>query len=794
MLTEFDEINEQLGKRVARKRKNDGREYKVSAVQDLNTRMWGEGKQEFNREIQRIQYGTDKETRIDINKASKRELLETLKPTRGKAISPDVADNIIAARKQEKFKSFDDLQSRVKGIGPRAIEANRDRIAFAPKVSRINAFEQLAGVRKPEFGGVQASGDDDFFLNRIRHREIEAELEQMHDPEDRQWGELHKRSEKIKALQVEQAEIRETLAPIKKLQGADSLDMKISEVERLQMEGDSSVADADKFTGEKFQRSEYVDKDLQILDRFQGSRVTKGAHLAEIERRIDQGGVGEDVRGAFGRIFHKMHRVHQEFGEQGGGTIRFPQVELDMEIVDKTTGATSSYSGRMDFTRFGIGDYDADPYQVFFDTDKTLRDKIKAGKVSHEKLYTYGAEFLTSMHLLGQGMGKLGERMGASKLTLAQSLVDEFQKEQIVKGIGGLDIQVKAGMLGLAQAAAEDTGGDYGDQFKRIKAGAALVSVAQEVLGIKGKKLPIAADISREYMTALKTSFESGEGSAIRNFFQQKVFKGTVLENPNADLSVRMDSIKFNNIAEGEATASFRRGLGNLNLSVQEMFDSWDAMSANVKKYNLNKFTSSSGIGKMLESSSRFSHEQLFQLLNRGRSMEGGLITGDMQALQDIFTQAESAKQTFAASVGRGKGLAGIVAGGLLTSYAIGANQEIGSLEPGAKFSDRTSREALRAGESLSQRAVQQNFSKEHKHPSPSRIGGADNFYERPINSGVSTVSLNRSIRMFGEAPNLSAAQSMGKHFVSSGGQASLTINDNRRPIGNAYMNKMMRD
>ena len=38
---------------------------------------------------------------------------------------------------------------------------------------------------------------------------------------------------------------------------------------------------------------------------------------------------------------------------------------------------------------------------------------------------------------------------------------------------------------------------DFEDQFKRIKAGAALISVAQEVLGIKGKKLPIAADISR---------------------------------------------------------------------------------------------------------------------------------------------------------------------------------------------------------------------------------------------------------------------------------------------------------
>jgi hypothetical protein len=803
-VTQFDKINDALGETFEKEGSANGKTYRANEVERLNTRMGGEGKEKFNRKIERIQYGTyvedvkgaasTRHARIDINKASKKQLLETLKPSRGKAISSEVADNIIAARKKEKFKSFDDLQSRVKGIGPKAIEANQDRIAFAPKVSRINAFEQLTGVVNPRFGREQVSPEDDFFLNRIRHREIEAELNRMHDPQDKTYGQLHKRDEKIKALQAEQAEIKETLAPIKDLKGEDSLDMKLSEVERLQMEKHPSVKDAAEFTGEKLQGAEYVDKDLRILDEFHGGSVTKGSHLAEIEQKINRGEANADVEDAFGRIFHKMYGAHQEFGEHGGGTIRFPQIELDMDIENKATGVVSKYSGRMDFTRFGIGDYDADPYQVFFDTDKTLRNKISAGHVNPEKMITYGAEFLSSMHVLGEGVEKLGERMGASKLTLAQSLVDEFQKEQIVKGIGGLDVQVKAGMLGLAQAAADDTGGDFGDQFKRIKAGAALISVAQEVLGIKGKKLPIAADISREYMTALKTSFESGEGSAIKSFFQEKIFKGTILEGPDADLSIKMSSVKFNNIAEGDATASFKRGLENVNLSVQEMFDSWDAMSANVKKHNLNKFTSSSGIGNMLESSSRFSHEQLFQLLNRGHSMEGGLITGDIEALQDIFTRAESAKQTLAASISRGKGLAGVIAGGLLASYAIGANQEIGSLEPGAKFSDRTSREALKAGESLSQRAVQQNFSREHKQPSPSRIAGADNFYERPINSGVSTVSLNRSIRMFGEAPNLSAAQSMGKHFVSSGGQASLTINDNRRPIGNAYMNKMMRD
>ena len=519
-----------------------------------------------------------------------------------------------------------------------------------------------------------------------------------------------------------------------------------------------------------------------------------GADLEELRARHEMQSLTPAQSGAYKRIYKHMQSAHMQHGDHGGGMIRMPQIDMSMKIKDTTTGKTTSFSGRMDFARFGIGDFDADPYQVFFDVDKTLRDKFNAKEIDANKMYTYGAQFLTNMSLLGEGISALGDRMNASEMTTAQSIVDEYQKEQIVKGIGGLDVQVKAGMLGLAQAAADDTSGDFAAQFKRVQAGAALVSVAQEVLGIKGKKLPIAANISREYLGALKESYKTGSGDALKNFFQQKIFKGTLLENADANLKVDMGSIEFHNLGDGAATKRFREALGGVNLSVQEIFDSFDIMAKNVKKYGLNNFTSNASLGRVLEGTSRFNSQQLFQLLNRGMSMEGGLIAGEMDEIEGILGKIETARNTLTSSIARSKGLAGVVAGALVTSYAIGANSSIGALEPGGKFSDSSSREALKAGQSLSNRAVQNNFSREHGNVNPGRVSGLDNFYERPINSGVSTVSLNRSIRMYGEAPNLSAAQTMGKHFVSAGGQASLTVNDNRRPIGAAYINKMIRD
>ena len=698
-----------------------------------------------------------------------------------------------------------DLKDYIKDITHRRTTASGGlEVTKNAQMSRIDAFRIMVGdVTHADVemeGGLKAIT----FTERIKNiREEEQKLAQSHAGAPKQ-KERKKVIGELDRVRKEQQELKINTQIIKDAQqqlwdGGDPDAMTLGEIDKTLREDPEklSMVPNAEFTGERLKdrTKPKTHSDLLKLDEALGRDVKTGADLQELQEMNRQKKLTDEQSGAYKRIYAHMHRAHQEFGEEGGGRIMFPQMEIDFDIVDSSKGnkVVSSFSGRMDFTAFGIGDYDADPYQVFFDTDGSVRNRISSGKVDARKMYTYGAEFLTSMNILGQGVSNLAERMGASQLTVAQSIVDEFQKEQIVKGIGGLDVQVKAGMLGLAQAAADDTA-NFDSQFKRIKAGAALVSVAQEVLGIKGKKLPIAADISREYMTALKTSFESGEGSALKNFFREKILRGTALEDSGAVLRVDESSVKFHDFEEGAATRRFRQALSEMNLNVQELFETFDVMAANVKKHGWNRFTSDNTLGNTLMGSRRFNSEQLFGLLNRGYSMEGGLITGDMGAIEDIFDRAEQMKQALTESIGRSKGLAGIIAGGLLTSYAVGANRDIGSLEPGGKFSDSRSREALRAGQSLSQRGLQQNLSREHGQPSPGRINGGHNLYERPINSGVTTVSLNRSIRMLGEAPNLSTAQTMGRHFVSSGGQASLTINDTRQPIGNAYINKMMRD
>ena len=551
---------------------------------------------------------------------------------------------------------------------------------------------------------------------------------------------------------------------------------------------------------QELQRTQNFDDILGDADS-RGLRISSFRQLAKIEERAMglKDTLGEPSVKDINRFISNIHSGilsnHLRHGAHGGGLVYFPNIDASMDLVDDAGAKIGSYSGRLDFSRFTIGDYDADIYQIFYDTDRSLNAKLAStsSPVSHKGLYSHGAQFLTMMDQLKKGMGNLATRMGVSGLGLNESAIDQYTKELMLKSVGGLDVNIKTGMLGLVHGIGEDASETFANRFQRMQAGAALIQVAQEVLTLKAKTLPTAQDIGKEFNETLKEIFKSGKGDSLKRFFKDRVLKDTPLGDlmERGEGQIKFRNIDFKNIPEGEASRTLRAALQETNMSLKDMFDTFDTMAKAVKEGGFAHLGSDTRMARVLERGDAFSMRQFSELMGAFGSMEGGF-TGsekDIDTLENIFKRAEkTGAELGRISVG-GRGVAGLVFGGLVASYGLGATQNIQSLENGARFSD------MRARESVGNRGLYHATSREHKNVSPHGLAkGNDNFYERPINSGETLVSLNRSSQLFGEAPTMQAAQAIGRHYSAAGGNTSLLINDARMPISNSYITKSLRD
>ena len=589
--------------------------------------------------------------------------------------------------------------------------------------------------------------------------------------------------EEIELAKVERAEVQKGFEEFKNVVRGIEIDDTGLDLKSLDERFGSQYIGARTESGVRIESAftrveESFGKEIQSFSEFKSAV----ANIESMDAGEAKTQLQEDVRS----LFRKLPGKHKAFGTVGGGAVYFPEVNIKANLVNELGEVVGDYSGRMDFTRFAIGDYDADIYQVFFDTDKRMRNAILEGD-RHKGLIEYGSKFLVSMSEMGKGMANLGKRMESlsGAQNLLESRIDNATKERFVKAVGNLDVYVKTGMLGLAQAAASDASGDMGKSFGRMSAGAALVSVAQEVLAIKAKKLPVAAGISDQFVDALKTSFETGSGQGLKDFFMSKVLPGTAFEKGK---SISLKGIDFTDLPAGAGRDMFESGLTGMKINMDELFEAFDTMAASVKRSGIGNLTSNTRMSRMLSSSSPVSYEQMARLLNMGETMEGGAIMGKdtMMAIQDIFDSVERGSSGVANILPK-RGVAGLAAGGLLGAYALGATSGIQRFEGTERFSDMKVK-------SRPDRGLMKSMGQEHGNVPVGRSMTPDNFYERPINQQQTVVSSGMSSRVYGEAPNLSAAQDISRQMTLSGGRASITINDNRAPIGYSYINKMIRD
>ena len=185
----------------------------------------------------------------------------------------------------------------------------------------------------------------------------------------------------------------------------------------------------------------------------------------------------------------------------GSGDIKIPEFHATLELTGKDKKITA-VSSRMDYFKFAIGDFDGDIVSLFLDFKKNTSE-VSQG-ISMINQYKYGAKFVALNELISGAMGDLGRRLQAGELSADAFKYHEGSKEEILKNVGGLDTQIKTGILGASL------------DFKNLsidERGSLLgfMATAQEVLNIKAKKLPIASPIADHFAKALAESFKSGK-------------------------------------------------------------------------------------------------------------------------------------------------------------------------------------------------------------------------------------------------------------------------------------------
>ena len=519
------------------------------------------------------------------------------------------------------------------------------------------------------------------------------------------------------------------------------------------------------------------EKEAFYYDRF--NPVT-----GEIDKELTY--VGDEVD----KMMLGLLNYHTKYGEHGGGLVHFPEINISAKLTNAATGASRMYEGRMDLSRFMIGDFDADIYQIFHDTNDIVRRRFNKNAASFHGFYQAGAEYLFNMDILGQGMKNFSARIGTTGMNAEQFLLDQYSKEKILKDVGPIDVQVKAGMFSMihnASEAAARSGGDMGEYMRHVRASAALVSVAQEVLVIKSKKLPVASEIADNFLKGLQSAFSTGSGQQLIDFFDANVFRGGVYEGGG---EITASDVQFKDLEEGRVTANIRKAVESVRMSRASFESAIHDMAKTGKDLNILAMMSDNRAAAAMRDANVTTTRQLRRLM--AASMEGGLIGTDGSFNLDVLERGLRDVQGSMSSAfnvqGRAKGLTGLALGALGASYLVGSNVSTNKLDIEEKFSDIRTKKMENTSRMMMNRDHQAN---------PAGITGmgqGESFYQRPINIGESYVTNSYAGRMYGEAPTYHQAQAAARQFTSVGGQAFLSVQDNRQPISNSYISKSLRD
>ncbi|CAB4160359.1 hypothetical protein UFOVP724_161 [uncultured Caudovirales phage] len=559
------------------------------------------------------------------------------------------------------------------------------------------------------------------------------------------------------------------------------------------------LSESELFKDQKVFNVTSVDKESGkiLLDRETGEAIVKQKTLKSSVNRVLTGYV----------------KALQE--TKGGGRVFFVNNETEVTYDVMKNG---SYSGttkemkakRLDFSRYGIGDYDGDTYMFSLNTNNRMRNKMvkqEYGQQVVERMHRYGTEFLMYFDLLAQGVDKMGERLGkASQLSVKEYAKQDQLKEQAIKAnVGEVDVAVKKIIIGNLNEIRKHSNINTPEAIEKVKANMSSMAVlasSVEALTIKSKKLPLASNIAKSMSQALNVATESGDMEPIQKFLRS-FLQGTDIEE-----GVRIKSIKSTTIPEGSATDLMFKRMGEgsadqMHLSLDSVFEGI-RQGANAVRNNELKYISTNKESEKLFSSTNViedatSYNRAMFGVN-SQALESHFVKDAAQGdfslvnniMEDMRIHMEEQMQSVDNIVKRTSksSVYALGASALGAGYLLGPSIDTTPLEGPGQFSDYKVNQAI-SNKTMYDK-IKQNPQTDVPAENVSHATYRDMVVNRPINMGETMVNKNENYLMYGELPNIQSMNTTASIISRHGGTASIRIADNRMPITGNYIDRIL--
>lgn len=494
------------------------------------------------------------------------------------------------------------------------------------------------------------------------------------------------------------------------------------------------------------------------------------------------------VKGLFNRAFQSVIDTYHIKHGVGGGKVVLPTFEAEISIK----GRDKPMISRLDLGYSLIGDFDADTYQFFHETQSISQKAMSSEQEAIiDRITKASGRFGIIRNLINESFSGLADKMNSGEMSVARFTADQARKEIILKNVGGVDTQFKTVLLGMVENSLELADAD---KIRNREAAFAAEQIfdalsasanTQESGVIKSKKLKFATEIGQELAISIRSATTSGNTEEF-----EELFRNLIINNSQGlREGVEIDDIKLIGGYGDELQSVYRRSLKGGRISGEDILS---GMVAGIKKayhLGLGAVQSDSHLAKLMKSKGRM--KGMFDAtLAQLQAMEFGLLgveegranTSRLDAIEEALDKAIATTSNAKAVIRRGltgKGMAGIIGGGLVASYALGANYSTQALSGPDKFSD------MKVRSEISSRALYNNFNRQHRDPSAAVLAAPTNLYERPIIENQMYVNKPSAISMSGEVRSMGDAQKVLQSIRSMGGRGHLSIQDNVTPRPN---------